>query len=131
MSASAGVWRQSLARVVHLGASEKTAPRLEPAIAQAEVDNSVSQLVRHLFFAASSPRRTGIFFAAAGTETDISSFNERIGRTLAGMSRAPVALVGRRTDLPATGIESGSRAHRSAEFWRSPAKQRRSRSSTG
>ncbi len=120
MSATAGVWRQSLAKAVRLQAFETTTT-FEPAVAHAEVDSSLAQLVRQLFFAASSARPTGIFFAAAGAETDITRFNERIGRTLATISGAPVALVGRSAGPPAMMIEDRPRC--STEFWRSASNQ--------
>ncbi len=121
MSASAGVWRQSLAKAARLRAFETATTPFEPATARAEIDSPLAQLVRQLFFAAATARPTGVFFAAAGAETDICRFNERVGRTLACMSGAPVALVGRSAVTPP--IMRESRTHSSTEFWRSAANQ--------
>jgi hypothetical protein len=119
MSANAGVWLQSLAKAVHPRVSKAVATLIEPLAAQHESDSPIAQLVRQLFFSASTPRHTGIFFVAAGTETDISRFNERVGLTLATLSGAPVAVVGRSAGGPAATIESRPRARHSTEFWRS------------
>jgi hypothetical protein len=78
----------------------KTFARVEKqatAIALQAPDNSaegpVTSLVRQVFLSANAVRRTRVLFAAAGRETNLDAFVERVGKVLAEMTGATVALV--------------------------------------
>lgn len=125
MNAGLGLWSQTLPRAIDPPAS--TQPAVVPAerpVVRELLDTPLASLVRRVFCSSVVPGPTRIFFAAAGNETDISGFCERIGRTLAEISGGTVALVsGDSTLADLAPVKKRSRGTRSVEFWHSAAIQ--------
>lgn len=93
MSTGSGVWRQTIARAANLRAQPLGAAERDLEPATTETNTALETFVRQIFFA--SARRAHVFFASCDSETDISDFCRRIGRSLAHTSRASVGIVAR------------------------------------
>lgn len=88
MSSGTSVWRETLARATRLRAVPPEASR--PVAALELQDPAVTTLVRQLF---SADRRSRILFAAVDGESRIQDLCERIGKALAALPGADVAVV--------------------------------------
>lgn len=126
MSLGTSVWRQTLERATRLRAVAPEASR--PVAAVERPDPALAPLVRQLFF--SSKNRTRIFFAAVDPESRIQDFCERMGKAIAVVPDARVAVVhgsafkSRAADLgnaPPNPLEEYTCAtHLSENLWRVP-----------
>jgi len=82
----------------------------------------IESLVRQVFFPAYAVRRTRVLFAAAGPETNLGGFVETVGKMLAEMTGATVALV-EGGPTAAVSLSCGDRPPAGSEFWRWHASQ--------
>jgi hypothetical protein len=125
MRAGVGVWRQTVARAARLHTStQRVVVAAAEPVAREPLDTPLTSLVRQLFCSSAVPERTRIFFAAAGNETNVSALCERIGRALADISGATVAVIdGGSAFATGTTVKKRPRGTRSAEFWHSAANQ--------
>ena len=92
MSAGVGVWKDVLLKAAHIPA-RKTAVRTSAAVATPGVSQPIASLVQQIFFPAATVQRTHVLFAAADAETQVSRVCEQLGRALAEISGATVAIV--------------------------------------
>lgn len=120
MSSATRVWRQTIERATRLRVLSPAAPVPVPV---GPPDPAMTRLVRQLFF--SSEKRTRILFASVDGESRISHFCERIGKTIATVPDANVAVV-HGADFEAAEAaevlpaEHTSATHLAENLWRAP-----------
>jgi hypothetical protein len=91
MSVGVGIWKDALVSPVHTELRENADP--EVASLGLTADDPIISLVRQLFFSVASNQRRRVLFTAAGAETNIHAFCERIGKALSNISGATVAVM--------------------------------------
>ena len=116
MSAGVGVWKDVLLKAAHIPVRRTAIATVAPAITPGGSPPLVS-LVRQVFFPTAAVQRTHVLFAAADTETKVFAVCEQVGRTLAEISGARVAIVEAST-APMPEIKKRPRSS-GAEWWRS------------
>src|SRR5579864_6122813 len=120
MSAAAEIEKHPFLRA--LARVEKQAP----GIALLPPDDSgrgpIESLVRQVFFPPNAARRTRVLFAAAGPETDLFTFTQRVGGVLSEIADATVALVEGEANS-AVSRDCAAWVSTGSEFWRSNALQ--------
>jgi hypothetical protein len=127
MSAGTRVWR-TIERATRTQPSLVSAARPDPVATVEQPAAAVSPLARLLFF--SSEQRTRIFFADVDGDDRVSGFCELIGKTIATVAEANVAVVhGAAFNSPAAGLANeGSKpfpeytcaTHITENLWRVP-----------
>lgn len=124
MSSGTSVWRQTLERATRLRAGFTEGSLTAAGVERS--DPALVPLVRQLFF--SSNNRTRIFFAAVDAESRIQDFCERMGKAIAIVPSARVAVVhGTAFKSPAADLGSAlpkpeytSAMHLDENLWRVP-----------
>jgi hypothetical protein len=91
MSSGTGVWQQAVEAEDGLRETAVAVSISERTATAGYLNTEIAALVRQIF--STSTRRTRIFFAAADSETRITDFCERIGRTVAAIPGGRVAVV--------------------------------------
>lgn len=123
MSAGVGVWKDVLLKAAHIPV-QKAAVRTPAAAAMSGVSQPIASLVQQIFFPAATVQRTKVLFAAADAETHVSQVCEQLGRALAEMSGATVALVEAAASSEATpAIRKAPSSTAGPGWWRSNASQ--------
>lgn len=118
MSAAAEMRNHPLLRVLARIEKQATAAVLPAPDSSAE--GPVASLVRQVFLPTHAVRRTRVLFAAAGPETNLCAFVERVGKVLTEITGAKVALI----EEPTAGTAfSCDRSCSDLEFWRWHASQ--------
>ena len=92
MSTVVGTWRDVLLKAAHIPARKAAVATAARATNPAAPPEIVS-LVQQIFFTAVAVRRTQVLFAAADAGTKVFAVCEQVGRCLAEMSNATVAIV--------------------------------------
>jgi hypothetical protein len=119
MNAAAEMRNHPLLRVLSRIEKRTTTVALPSPDNSAEVP--VASLVRQVFLSTNAVRRTQVLFAAAGPETSLFAFVERVGKVLAEITGATVALI--EGGPTAGGALSCDRPPSGPEFWRWHASQ--------
>jgi hypothetical protein len=118
VSAVAGVWKSVLLKAAHIPSLRVAVATPASAVASA-ASQPMAFLVRQVFFPAMVPR-TRVLFAAADAETNVYAVCEQVGRALAEMSGASVAIVEASSpSAPAPAMKKSPRSSAGAEWWRS------------
>jgi hypothetical protein len=93
VSAGVGIWKGIALKAARASLREAAVATPEPVPLPNAAPAPILSLVRQIFFPAASVRRTRVLFAAADAGTKVLAVCEQIGRVLAEMSGATVALV--------------------------------------
>jgi len=92
VSAGVGAWKDVLLKVAHIPA-RKTVVATPATAVLSRASQPIASLVQQIFFPAATVQRTHVLFAAADAETQVSKVCEQLGRALAEISGATVAIV--------------------------------------
>lgn len=92
MSAGVGVWKDVLLKAARIPVRKAAVAASAPVMSSIPAPPIVP-LVRQIFSTAFAVRRTRVLFAAADSETNVSAVCEQVGRVLAEMSGATVAIM--------------------------------------
>jgi len=118
VSAGVGILKDVLLKAARVTARESAAAALPET--NSATPAPVSSLVRQLFFPAFSVQRNHVLFAAADAATNLSALCEQVGRALAEMSGATVAVMEATPSTDAASILKKRPGHTAgADWWRS------------
>ena len=122
MSAGVGAWKDVLLKAAHIPARKAAAATQLPAMSS-DVSAPIASLVRQVFFPGATVQRAQVLFAAADAETRVAAICEQVGRALAEISGATVAIVEASPMVTTPAMKKVPRNSAGAEWWRSYSSQ--------